>query len=193
MLSLLELIKNCETGTFLFFNSFKNPVADFIMWWSSNRFIWIPLYIFFLWMVYKKYPKNFWMVIITCALLVLVNDQLCNLFKSGIGRFRPTHDPVIGQLVLTVNDYRGGKYGFYSAHAAISFSIATFISMLRNDAPKIVIIAFFYALLHSFSRIYLGVHFPSDIVVGMTVGVFTGWLFAELYVKLYNHILNKNK
>ena len=187
MLSLLELIKNYETGAFLFLNSFKNPVADFIMWWVSNRFIWIPLYIFFLWAVYKKYPKNFWMLLIACALLVSVNDQLCNLFKSGVGRFRPSHDPDIGKFVLTVRDYYGGKYGFYSAHAAISFAVATLVSTLRNDAPKIMITAYSYALLHSFSRIYLGVHFPSDIVTGMTVGIFTGWLFAELYVKLYNN------
>ena len=195
MLSILELITNCESGPFLFLNGyFRSPVADVIMWWASNRFIWIPLYAFFLWMIYKKYPKNFWMLIIACALLVLVNDQLANLFKSGVGRFRPTHDPVIGKLVMTVNNYRGGKFGFYSAHAANSFAVATFVSTLRNDAPKSIIVpAFSYALLQSFSRIYLGVHFPSDIAVGMTVGVFTGRLFAELYLKLYRYLLNSPK
>jgi undecaprenyl-diphosphatase len=132
------------------------------------------------------------MLIVSCALLILVNDQTCNLFKSGIERFRPTHDPVLGGLVETVNGYRGGKYGFYSAHAACSFATAMFVSCLRSDAHKAFIVsAFSYAALVSYSRIYLGVHFPSDVIVGAIAGILTGWLFAAGYKKLYRYMENR--
>ncbi len=195
MHSILELLKNYETGPFLFLNEgFRSSFMDSLMWWASNRFIWIPLYVFFTWMVYQKYPKNFWMFVIACALLILLNDQTCNLFKLGFERLRPTRDPDIGAFVDTVKGYTGGKYGFYSAHAACSFAVAMFAVTLRDDIYKLMIpIAFGYAVIVSYSRIYLGVHYPSDIVTGVIVGTFTGWLFAEWYKRLYNYMLNKKK
>ncbi|MCD7972532.1 MAG: phosphatase PAP2 family protein [Candidatus Azobacteroides sp.] len=192
---LLELIRDIEAGSFLFLNGyFRHSALDFIMWWASDRFIWIPLYIFFLWKIYQKYPKHFWLVIISCSFLILLNDQLGNIFKYGFERLRPTHDLLLGKLVNTVKGYQGGKYGFYSAHAANSFAIAMFVSILKRDEYTLFLpLAFSYATLVSFSRIYLGVHYPSDIVTGAFIGIVTGWFFAVLYLKGYGYLVDRKK
>jgi len=191
----LELVRNYEAASFLFTNGiFRNPIMDFLMWWASNRFIWIPLYVFFVWKIYKSYPKNFWLFIIFCVLLILFNDQLGNVFKHGFERPRPTHDALLGSLVETVNNYRGGRYGFFSAHASNSFGVAMMVTMLCYDKFKPIFpIAFGYASLVSFSRIYLGVHYPSDILVGAMVGILSGWIFSISFVKLYNYLLMRKR
>lgn len=190
---LLELLKESEAQSFLFMNeSFRHPVVDFIMWWASSRFIWIPLYIFFLWRIITAYPKFFLLLVVSCTLLILLNDQMGNVFKHGFERLRPTHDGDLGPYVNIVNDYRGGRYGFYSAHAANTFALAMFVVLLcRKEYKFMMPIAFGYATLVSFSRIYLGVHYPSDVVTGAVIGLFFGWLFAHLYVKTYEWSFNR--
>ncbi|MDR2475650.1 MAG: phosphatase PAP2 family protein [Bacteroidales bacterium] len=178
----LDQVRDYESGIFLLANSPHTPFLDIIFLWASNRFIWIPLYVFFLWMLYRKYPKNFWMILIACALLITVNDQLCNIVKQGVARLRPTHDTAISPFVQIVGEYRGGKYGFFSAHAANSFAVATFVVCLCREKYRLLLpIALGYAMLVSYSRIYLGVHYPSDVLAGATVGITTGWLLALLY------------
>lgn len=188
----LELVRNYEAASFLFTNgAFRSPFMDFLMWWVSNRFVWIPLYLFFILRVYKSYPKNFWLFVVFCALLIVFNDQLSNIFKDGFERLRPTRDESLSDLVQTVNGYRGGRFGFFSAHAANSFAVAMMVTMLCYNQFKLIFpIAFMYAILVSFSRIYLGVHYPSDVVVGALIGIFSGWIFSILFIKLYYRLLN---
>jgi undecaprenyl-diphosphatase len=110
------------------------------------------------------------------VLVILVADQLSSgLIKHLVERLRPTREPALGDLIHTVNGYRGGMYGFVSSHAANSFAAITLISLIMRQRlvffPLLV-----WALMQCYSRVYLGVHYPGDILGGIVVGVLAGWL-----------------
>jgi undecaprenyl-diphosphatase len=136
---MFQSIKQLDTSLFLYLNSLHNSFFDQAMWLASDKFVWIPLYIWFLWLLYRKYPKHFWVVVITIALMILAGDQLSRTFKDFFGRFRPTHEPSIQQLVHTVNGYMGGSYSFFSGHATNSFAVAFFIICMLPDSRKFII------------------------------------------------------
>jgi undecaprenyl-diphosphatase len=187
---MLESIKSLDEKLFLFLNSHHNAFFDEVMWLFSNIPFWIPLYILFLWLLYKHYPKHFWSVLVAVLLMIVVSDQLCNLAKYGVMRLRPTHDPSLQALVHTVKNYQGGMYSFYSGHASNSFTVAFFvIYSLRAEKKFITPIAFCYAILTSYSRIYLGVHFPVDVVTGAVIGAMLGTVFAHLHTKFRERFL----
>jgi undecaprenyl-diphosphatase len=105
------------------------------------------------------------------------------LVKPTVARWRPTHDPEIGSLVDVANGYRGGNYGFFSAHAANTFSIAVFFSLLIRQR----MLTFFlvgWSLLNCYTRLYLGVHYPGDITIGLLWGGFVGWFVHWLYCRI---------
>jgi len=123
------------------------------------------------------------MVVILAAVMILVSDQLSNLAKETFQRLRPSHEP--GLMVHLVNAYKGGEYGFYSGHATNNFSIAVFMIVLAGKRFKwIWMIALPYALLISYTRVYLGVHFPGDILAGAIMGSLIGYLFGRLMLYL---------
>ncbi|MBK7214154.1 MAG: phosphatase PAP2 family protein [Bacteroidales bacterium] len=172
----------------LYLNSLHTPFLDQLMWLASDRFIWIPLYLWFLWLLFREHRKNFWVVLIAIALMVFVSDQLCNFSKNTVMRLRPSNDPTIMALIHLVKGYTGGTYGFYSAHASNSFAVATFVSLTVQNGRKLLIpVAICFALLVSYSRIYLGVHFPGDVLTGMIAGILTGFFVN----KLFNLAVNK--
>jgi undecaprenyl-diphosphatase len=114
--------------------------------------------------------------------MIVVSDQLCNFAKYSVMRLRPTHDPHLQDLVHTVNGYKGGMYSFYSGHASNSFTVAFFIiSILKEKRHYIFPVALSYAIITSYSRIYLGVHYPADILTGAVIGILLGTLFANLH------------
>jgi undecaprenyl-diphosphatase len=182
---MLESIKTIDENLFLFLNSHHNPFFDQLMWILSDMILWIPLYLWFLWLVYKRFPKHFWTVIVAIGLMLTVSDQLCNLFKENIMRFRPTHEPHLQYIIHTVNGYRGGMYGFYSAHASNSFAVAFFIiGSIENQRKYLIPIALLYAVLASYSRIYLGVHYPTDVMMGALMGTLIGSGIAYIHNKI---------
>lgn len=137
---------------------------------------WIPLYLALFYLVMKNNNSVRRIVFIVacaglCYLLAGAVDD--GIVKPLVARWRPTHDPVIGWQVDVVNGYRGGRYGFFSAHASNTFSIAIFFSLLvRSRLMTFALVL--WSLVNCWTRLYLGVHFPGDILVGLLWGGFVG-------------------
>jgi undecaprenyl-diphosphatase len=188
---LIETLQHIDRELFLFLNGMHNGIFDFLMYWVSDRFIWIPLYAWFLYMIIKKYRKRSWLIILLIALLATVSDQLTVFLKNYFERPRPCHDEQIASLVHTVKNVCGGPYGFVSGHASNSFALAAFlIPFLRTQIRFFVPAILFWAALIAYSRIYLGVHYPGDILAGALLGAFLGYLFSRIYPVATR--LNKN-
>jgi len=190
---MLETIKTIDENLFLFLNAQHTSFLDPVMWLFSSMLFWGPLYVWFLWLLHKEYPRHYWTVLIAIVLMITASDQLCNLAKDSFMRFRPTHEPHLQDIVHTVNGYRGGMYGFYSGHSANSFSVALFIITALTKRRKYVIpVALGYATLTAYSRIYLGVHYPGDILTGAFMGALAGAGFAYLHNRLREKYLGIN-
>jgi undecaprenyl-diphosphatase len=161
------------------------------MYQATKVVVWIPLYLFFLYLLIRQYKWRTLMVLVLAALMILVSDQLSNLAKDTFQRLRPSHEP--GLMVHLVNAYKGGEYGFYSGHATNNFSIAVFLIVLTGKRFKwFWMIALSYALIISYTRIYLGVHFPGDIIAGAVMGSLIGYFFGRLGAYLLSLRQKKN-
>jgi undecaprenyl-diphosphatase len=127
------------------------------------------------------FRKQSWLIILLIALLITSSDQLSGLIKNTVKRLRPCHNPEISNLVHTLN-HCGGNFGFVSSHAANSFALATFVTLLLSVKYEYLAwVMFGWAAVVSYSRIYLGVHYPADVAGGAILGVMLGWLFFRAY------------
>ncbi|MBD78352.1 MAG: phosphatase PAP2 family protein [Crocinitomicaceae bacterium] len=181
-----DILIQYDRELFLFLNGMHNATFDWLMWWISDEIVWIPFYVFLLYLLYKEYGfKGLWFTVVMVVVAVAVTDQASvKLFKNVFMRYRPSHNLEIKDLVHIVNDYRGGMYGFVSSHAANSFVLATTIGMLLRS-NKILVGLWLWAALVSYSRIYLGVHYPSDILGGAFLGLTVGYViysFGRSYI-----------
>jgi len=185
-----ETILDLDRQLLLYLNNQHNEWMDSLMWLASDKLIWAPLYLFFLWLLFRQERKGFWLVLLTIILMIVASDQLANLFKHSVMRLRPTNDPGIRDLVLTVNGYTGGLYGFYSGHASNSFAVAVFVvGMIRKGRKYLIPLCFGFAVLVSYSRIYLGVHYPGDVLAGAVAGTTIAILFVWLYRLMKSRLL----
>lgn len=176
----MEELIHFDRQSFLFLNGLGSPPFDNFWILMSGKWFWIPLYVIFLYILYKNFKfRNLVFILVFIAIGLTISDQLAGIFKSGIMRLRPCHDPELIEKMRVVAC--GGKYGFYSSHASNSFFIATFLSiLLKNKIKWFPYFMFFWASVVSYSRIYLGVHFPLDVVFASCVGFLLGGLFATL-------------
>ena len=188
-MGLIDSIKKLDTEIFLFINSKHTEFMDHIMGWASGKFLWIPLYIFFLYLVFKYVGKRIWLVLLIITLTILISDQTSvQLFKNVFLRYRPCHNLELESLVH-VNGHCGGQYGFISSHAANTFALAMFLSLFFCNRIRFFgIYIFLWAGLVSYSRVYNGVHYPADIAVGSLVGMLIGFSTFKLYQLLNRHI-----
>lgn len=171
---------NGDRELLLFLNGLGSPTYDHIWLMLTDKWIWVPLYVILLYLIYKSYRlRSFIFIIIFVAIGIAISDQLANIFKNGIARLRPCHDEeLMSKMRLVIC---GGKYGFYSAHAATSFFVATLMTILLKDRYRFFpYFIFLWAILISYSRIYLGVHFPFDVGFGALVGTLLGGFIATL-------------
>lgn len=171
---MIEFLNGIDHSLFLFLNGLHNEFWDKVVIIATKGIVWLPVYLAFLYLVIRKFGWKTLIVIVFAALTVLISDQLCELVKNMAQRLRPSHEP--GLTVHLVNAYKGGEWGFYSAHASNSFSVAIFLIVLLCRHYRYVYIpALLWALLLSYTRIYLGVHFPGDTLTGMIIGSLIGW------------------
>jgi undecaprenyl-diphosphatase len=173
---MLERILEYERDAFFLLNGSEFPFWDRFMWLYTGKVVWLPLLILIVIIfVYKKNWREYVLLLATIALVIALCDQFASHFcKPFFSRFRPTHHPAFMDQVKTVFGYRGGNYGFISSHAANAFGFAMFMSLLFRYRIFTVAI-FLWAVGTSYSRIYLGVHFISDIVFGAISGFLYGY------------------
>ena len=176
-----ERLVNTDIRLFLWLNGHHSPFWDHIMWFISGKAEWLPLYLILLGYIIYRFKWQSLSILIAVIITITLADQLAvKAFKEVFERLRPSHNPDIEQLVHIVNGYRGGAYGFVSNHAANSFALAVFTSLLlRNKFYTAGIL--FWASLVSYSRIYLGVHYPGDILGGAMLGSLIAWLVYSLF------------
>ena len=176
-------ILHFDTQWLLAINGAHNEVMDFLMWWVSDKLIWIPLYVFLLYLFYRKYKKYTWLILVSVVVLITLSDQGSVFIKDTVMRLRPCHEPALFDLVHRVHDKCGGRYGFVSSHAANTFALAAFVTgALRwKFIPSMMI--FLWAALVGYSRIYLGVHYPLDVVGGALLGAMIG-VFISLMLRM---------
>lgn len=163
---------------------------DGLMKTLTTAVVWVPLYLSLLYLVLKNNDN------VQKALLIVVCAGLCVFFagslndmlmKPWMARWRPTHDAAIGYMVDVVNGYRGGRYGFFSSHAANTFSIAIFFALLvRSRALSVAMVL--WSLTNCWTRMYLGVHFPGDILCGLLWGGLVGTAVWYLHQRLQRHL-----
>ncbi|MCC6370821.1 MAG: phosphatase PAP2 family protein [Bacteroidia bacterium] len=188
---MFETLRQFDRALLLKINSQHSPLMDSVMWTLSQSWHTYLLVIVCGYLVFKKYsPKKAAEFILGCALVVACCDLSSNITKHSLKRYRPTHNTEIKNQIHTVNNHEGGKFGFFSAHAANTFGLATFIFLCIHWVNKRIRYLFFiYPALVSYSRMYLGVHYPSDIFAGMLVGCLFGYL---IYLIVNTYFLKFN-
>jgi undecaprenyl-diphosphatase len=182
----MEEIIQFDKQLLLMVNGSDSLFLDYLILTLTNALTWIPLYASLLYVVIKTNlnVREVFLILLAAGLCVLlagtVDDEIV---KPLVARWRPTHDPQIGSLVDVVNGYRGGNYGFFSAHAANTFSLAVFFSFLMRQR-LLTIFLVGWSLINCYTRLYLGVHYPGDITVGLLWGGFVGWFVYWLYCRV---------
>jgi undecaprenyl-diphosphatase len=187
---MLEKLIALDTQLFLFLNGFHNPFMDKVMWITSATATWVPLYALVLFFVFKQLKWKGLLTFLFLILVVLLADKISvHLFKFVFERLRPCHNPQITDLVHTVNGKCGGKFGFVSSHAANTFAFAAFTSFYFK-IKKYSRFIFIWAAFVSYSRVYLGVHFPADILGGAILGLLIGFGLYLAYDFIFKKYFN---
>lgn len=171
-----SIIEFIDSQLLLLANSCHTEWADHFMMMFSGRFIWIPMYVALAFIIFRHFPlKRALIVLVGVGIAITLADQTCaTLIRPIVGRLRPSNlDNPLSAFITVVDGYRGGSYGFPSCHAANSFALIAFMMLV---VPRRRLAAFLlgWAVVNSYSRLYLGVHYPGDLLAGSIVGLICG-------------------
>lgn len=192
---MMNAINNLDHELFLFLNGLHVGWLDPVMTFISSEMGWIPFYAILLYLIFRKSGwRGLFFVVIGVVILITCSDQLSShVFKPVFQRLRPCHDPLIQDLVHLPNGHCGGQYGFISSHACNTFALASFITLImKKFYKKIGLLMFIWAALVSYSRIYMGVHFPGDVLCGAAVGMILGFGTGHLLLIVMKKIQDKS-
>jgi undecaprenyl-diphosphatase len=178
---LLRYLLDIDNKMLLWVNAHNTPFWDEVMLAFSERFFWIPFYAALVLLIIYKFRKRSFLILIVITLMIIAADQFSShLLKPLVGRLRPCYDESLMHLLHLIKDC-GGRYGFISSHASNSFGAAMMVWLLFRKYFRYSWLMFVWAAVVSYSRIYLGVHFPSDIIAGMFCGLIFGYISFRLY------------
>ena len=182
-------LSDIDARLLLIVNGAHSPFFDSVMWCISGRWIWVPFYAVLAYLLFRRMSwKRASICLVTIGLIILAADQTCaTLIRPEIGRLRPANlNNPLSSFVHVVNGYRGGRYGFPSCHAANTFALAVFMSLVIRH-KWFTVMLFSWAFVVSYSRMYLGVHYFGDLFCGATIGS----LFAVLFYYLQNYLFKR--
>lgn len=180
----MEWLLEIDRSLLIFINGLNSPLLDNLMLLFTARAPWIPLYLAILAFIIYRYgfkdktPLYALSIVLASVATFALTDIGSSIIKDLFQRVRPGHDPSLEGLIRLL-DGKGGLYGFVSSHAANVFGLATVTSLIFRD-KRYTIAIFFWAILVSYSRVYVGRHFPSDIIFGALFGYISGYLFYKI-------------
>lgn len=190
---MIDQILQYDTDLFFYLNSLGSETWDPFWMAYTTKITWFPFYALLLYLIFRHIGKKPMLVTaLVVTLMILFTDQVTNLFKSGLHRLRPCHvAELIDRGMRVVRDGCGGQYGFFSGHASNSMAVAVFVGlMLKKRFKYIQSILFVWSLLMAYSRVYVGVHYPLDILCGMIFGALSGYTFYKLNKYMMRTLVN---
>lgn len=179
-MALIETIRQFDTRLFLQLNGMNSPWWDTCMMLITRKETWLPLYLLLLFLIFRTYKSKAMIILLLFFAGFVFSDQVAGVIKELVQRVRPSHDPALQNLTHVVLR-KGGLFSFVSSHASNTFFVLTFTGLLFRNRISLATILL-WALLVSYSRIYVGAHYPLDLISGWILGIISGFLFFRLLV-----------
>lgn len=192
-----EVLENIDRQLTLAVNGSSSLFVDGLAVTATSTVTWLPAACILLYVIiHNNEMKNIGILLLSIGLCILLADQgASGICKPLVARWRPANDPQLMYVVDVVNDYRGGRFGFFSSHAANTFAVSTFVSLLIREY-RLTLALFSWALLNCWTRVYLGVHYVGDITVGLLYGILVGglvyWCCTHFLLASRPHATNRN-
>lgn len=186
---LFEWLNKIDTQALLGVNGANNAFFDNFFMLFTSKEIWFPFYLVMLIVVFSKYKKTGLWLALMLILTIVISDQVSGIIKDLLHRYRPSHEPALSGL-LNLPIGQRGAYGFVSAHASNSFALTVMVGLVSKCKrlwPALLI----WAIITSYSRVYLGVHYPLDVICGAMLGSGVGWGMYKLTMLLDDRFLAK--
>ena len=176
-------LSSFDSDLFLYLNGLHAGWMDKVMLLVTDMWVWLPLYLLLIYWTVRQYGKRCWWVFVAVGLLLLCTDQLsAHVCKPLFHRLRPCYNTDFQDLIYLPKGMAGGQYGFVSSHAANTFGLAAFlIPVLKRFRPWTAIVLLLWAFVSSYSRIYIGYHYPGDILCGALLGILIGLVFWKVF------------